>query len=164
MDVKQQACAHSSLSLACYFPPFIKALCFIVNRHFKKVLIGIPLLGILLDFIIGEGLIDCFITSITLCFIFVYIYMGYKLVEKCQYIYLKQSMKPKLAVLFLIGLALLLGFVSYFFYLSEPYAIVDTGRYKYHGWTFGLFLLSHSIFILYLLTFGIYRVVKGQVR
>ena len=26
MDAKQQACAHSSLSLACYFPPFIKAL------------------------------------------------------------------------------------------------------------------------------------------
>jgi len=28
MDAKQQACAHSSLSLACYFPPFIKALGF----------------------------------------------------------------------------------------------------------------------------------------
>ena len=28
MDVKQQACAHSSLSLACYFSPFIKALYF----------------------------------------------------------------------------------------------------------------------------------------
>ena len=26
MDVKKQACAHSSLSLACYFPPFIKAI------------------------------------------------------------------------------------------------------------------------------------------
>ena len=29
MDAKQQAYAHSSLSLACYFPPFIKALGYI---------------------------------------------------------------------------------------------------------------------------------------
>ncbi|ATD01220.1 hypothetical protein PSPO_b1356 [Pseudoalteromonas spongiae UST010723-006] len=28
MDAKQQACAHSSLSLACYFSTFIKALGF----------------------------------------------------------------------------------------------------------------------------------------
>ena len=27
MDAKQQACAHFSLSLVCYFPPFLKALC-----------------------------------------------------------------------------------------------------------------------------------------
>jgi hypothetical protein len=32
MDAKQQACAHSSLSLACYFSPFIKALCFFMNE------------------------------------------------------------------------------------------------------------------------------------
>lgn len=135
-----------------------------MNRHFEKLLIGIPLLGIVLDFIIDDGFIDYSIISVTLCFIFVYIYMGYKLVEKCQFIYIKQSIKPKLAVLFLIGLALSLSVVSYFFYLSEPYAVVDTGRYKYHGWTFGMFLISHSIFILYLLAFGTYRVVKGQVR
>ena len=31
MDAKQQACAHSSLSLACYFSPFIKALAYYRN-------------------------------------------------------------------------------------------------------------------------------------
>ena len=34
MDAKQQACAHSSLSLACYFSPFIKAL--YLNRTNQK--------------------------------------------------------------------------------------------------------------------------------
>jgi len=38
MDEKQQACAHSSLSLACYFPPFIKALYFF--RMGKQILMS----------------------------------------------------------------------------------------------------------------------------
>ena len=54
MDAKQQACAHSSLSLACYFPPFIKALC-VPGRTVKNLSILSLMLAIVLVLLADFG-------------------------------------------------------------------------------------------------------------
>jgi len=104
----------------------------------------VVIVSFIIDYI--TGLADCIIMTFTLGLTVAFVYYGYKAFKgKVSHdfdVIVKALNYSLLVSLFFGGLA--------FWYLIEPFEIVDTGRYRYHSWTFGSFCLSVSLFCLYL--------------
>ncbi|MCF2858727.1 hypothetical protein L1286_14665 [Pseudoalteromonas sp. SMS1] len=109
------------------------------------------IISIILDF--RTGLEDYKLISITVGFISVFIYIGYKAakgpISKDVDVAAKAA-RYSVLIFMLFGAGAI-------WYLIEPLKIVNTGRYKYHSWTFGSFLLSISLFCLYVRLLMLYK-------
>ena len=100
--------------------------------------------SIILDY--RTGLEDYKLITITIGFVVTFIYLGFKAAKgpvSQDLDVASKAAKYSSLVFVLFGAAAM-------WYLIEPFEIVNTGRYKYHAWTFGSFLLSISLFCLYL--------------
>jgi len=69
----------------------------------------------------------------------------------------KRTVNDFKAIVILVSLTLVSGSIAYLGYLTHPFEIKDAGKYQYHSWTFGYFVLSICFLFVYLLAVYLFR-------
>ena len=97
---------------------------------------------------------------VSLCSCAGFIYLGYKSTNSITHINKSNWLKGISSLLFFI----IISGVPTIYYLLEPAKVINTGRYIYYSWIFGVFFLAPFIFSLYLSCIVFVRALQKRVK